>query len=44
MRHDPHRVIVKPFVERCFVAVEDFVDTQLVNDAGCRFDTFTGGL
>lgn len=43
-RHDPHGMILKPFVEHRFIAVEDLVDTQLVDDVGCRFDTFAGGL
>jgi hypothetical protein len=37
-------MIAEPFVERHFIAVEDLVDTQLVDDIGCRFDTFAGGL
>jgi hypothetical protein len=36
--------VAEPFVERHFIAVEDLVDAQLMNDAGCRFNTFAGGL
>ncbi len=31
-RHDPHRMIAEPFVERRFITVEDLVDPQLVDD------------
>ena len=43
-RHDAHSMIAEPLVERLLIAIEDLVDAQLVDDAGCRFDTFAGGL
>ncbi len=42
-RHDAHRMIGESFVERLFITIEDLVDTQLVDDIGCR-DPFAGGL